>query len=36
MAGHPIYRACGYRDVEPASDDRGGAPVPLMRMMKDL
>lgn len=36
MAGLPLYRACGYQEVEPIADDRGGAPVPLMRMVKDL
>lgn len=36
MAGLPLYRACGYRDVEPVRDDRGGASVPLMRMVKEL
>jgi GNAT superfamily N-acetyltransferase len=36
MAGLPLYRACGYKEVEPVLDDRGGAPVPLMRMVKDL
>jgi GNAT superfamily N-acetyltransferase len=36
MAGEPLYRACGYRPVERVVDDRGGAPVPLLRMRKDL
>ena len=36
MAGLPLYRACGYREVEAVVDDRGGAPVPLMRMLKKL
>ena len=36
LAGEPLYRACGYRPVERVVDDRGGAPVPLLRMGKDL
>ena len=37
LAGIPLYRACGYRPAaEPITDDRGGAPVPLVRMMKPL
>ena len=36
MAGEPLYRACGYRPREPSMDDRGGAPVPLLRMSKPL
>jgi GNAT superfamily N-acetyltransferase len=37
LAGIPLYRACGYRPVaEPIRDDRGGAPVPLVRMSKPL
>jgi GNAT superfamily N-acetyltransferase len=36
MAGVPLYRACGYGDVEPVEDARGGAAVPLMRMRKAL
>ena len=36
LAGGPLYRACGYRVVEELADDRGGAPVPLMRMVKSL
>jgi GNAT superfamily N-acetyltransferase len=36
MAGLPLYRACGYQVVERFTDDRGGAPVPLARMMKAL
>jgi GNAT superfamily N-acetyltransferase len=36
MAGLPLYLACGYRPVERFTDDRGGAPVPLARMVKDL
>lgn len=36
MAGEPLYRACGYLPVERVVDDRGGAPVPLLSMRKNL
>jgi GNAT superfamily N-acetyltransferase len=36
MAGEPLYLACGYRAVQRITDDRGGAPVPLIRMEKPL
>jgi GNAT superfamily N-acetyltransferase len=36
LAGIPLYRACGYREGEPILDERGGAPVPLVRMSKAL
>lgn len=36
MAGAPLYRACGYRDVAELVDDSGGASVPLLRMAKML
>ena len=36
LAGEPLYRACGYAPVEAVSDNRGGAPVPLLRMLKQL
>lgn len=36
MAGEPLYRACGYQQVEKIADDRGGAAVPLLRMVKPL
>lgn len=36
MAGEPLYRACGYQVIERVVDVRGGAPVPLLRMGKDL
>jgi len=36
MAGMPLYLACGYQPVEQFTDDRGGAPVPLARMIKAL
>lgn len=36
MAGEPLYRACGYEPRERIMDDRGGVPVPLLRMTKLL
>lgn len=36
LAGEPLYRAVGYDVVERLSDDRGGVPVPLLRMAKVL
>ena len=36
LAGEPLYRACGYAVVERVVDDRGGVPVPLVRMQKSL
>lgn len=36
MAGEPLYRACGYEPIAQVVDDRGGAPVPLLRMGKVL
>ena len=36
MSGEPLYRACGYEQVERIHDERGGAPVPLVRMQKML
>ena len=36
MSREPLYRACGYEAVEKIVDERGGAPVPLLRMQKDL
>jgi len=36
MSGEPLYRACGYAAGERVLDDRGGAPVPLVRMRKAL
>ena len=34
LAGTPLYRACGYQVMELLTDDRGGVPVPLLRMHK--
>lgn|SRR5262245_37146340 len=36
LAGEPLYRASGYEECERVVDDRGGAPVPLVRMSKTL
>ena len=36
LAGQPLYEACGYMVLEQLTDDRGGAPVPLLRMGKGL
>lgn len=36
LAGQPLYEACGYAVLERLTDDRGGAPVPLLRMGKAL
>jgi GNAT superfamily N-acetyltransferase len=36
LAGEPLYLACGYLPVERITDDRGGVPVPLVRMSKAL
>ena len=36
LSGEPLYRACGYAEVERFVDDRGGAGVPLIRMRKTI
>ncbi len=36
LAGEPLYRASGYGGEDYFTDDRGGAPVPLLRMSKAL
>ena len=36
LGGEPLYRAAGYREIERFDDERGGAPVPLVRMGKRL
>lgn len=36
LAGQPLYLAVGYQPIERVTDDRGGAPVPLVRMAKTL
>lgn len=36
LAGEPLYRAAGYVEIERFEDDRGGVPVPLVRMVRPL
>jgi GNAT superfamily N-acetyltransferase len=36
MAGQPLYRACGCEPAENVEDNRGGEPIPLLPMQKQL
>jgi GNAT superfamily N-acetyltransferase len=36
LAGRELYSRCGYEPIEAIEDDRGGTPVPLVRMGKAL
>ena len=36
LAGRPLYASYGFEPVEELTDDRGGAPVPLVRMARRL
>jgi hypothetical protein len=37
MAGEPLYRACGYQDIERfEAETRTGIRVPLIRMGKRI
>ena len=36
MAGEALYSRFGYQQVERIMDNRGGVPVPLVRMSKSL
>jgi GNAT superfamily N-acetyltransferase len=36
MSGQPLYTTYGFRPVEYLEDDRGGVPVPLVRMAKPI
>jgi GNAT superfamily N-acetyltransferase len=36
LSGEPLYRACGYHVIEALLEGSGPAPVPLLRMGKDL
>lgn len=36
MGGEPLYLATGYAPIDRFEDDRGGVPVPLVRMGKRL
>ncbi len=35
-AGEPLYKSYGFVEVERSEDARGGVPVPIVRMMKDV
>jgi GNAT superfamily N-acetyltransferase len=35
-AGRPLYESAGFRPLEQVTDASGGAPVPLIRMRKQL
>ncbi len=36
LSGVPLYRSAGFVEMERIEDARGGVPVPLVRMGKDL
>lgn len=36
LAGVPLYASYGFEAVEELADDRGGVPVPLVRMRKPI
>ena len=36
LSGHQLYSRCGYAEIERIVDDRGGEPVPLIRMGKAI
>jgi GNAT superfamily N-acetyltransferase len=36
LAGRELYSRCGYLEIEHIVDDRGGEPVPLVRMGKAI
>ena len=36
LGGEPLYRSAGYLEIERFEDDRGGVPVPLVRMGKQV
>ncbi|WP_338144037.1 GNAT family N-acetyltransferase [Nocardioides turkmenicus] len=36
LSGEPLYKAYGFEPIERIEDDRGGAPVPLVRMRKAI
>jgi GNAT superfamily N-acetyltransferase len=36
LGGEPLYLSTGYREIERFEDDRGGVPVPLVRMGKSI
>jgi GNAT superfamily N-acetyltransferase len=36
LAGEPLYRAYGFRELERLTDDTSSAPVPIVRMEKPI
>lgn len=36
LSGRELYSRCGYVEIERITDDRGGEPVPLVRMGKAI
>lgn len=36
LSGEPLYRACGYTEIERRTDDVDGVAVPLVRMGKSI
>lgn len=36
LAGEPLYRHYGFHEIERVEDARGGAPVPIVRMRKEI
>jgi GNAT superfamily N-acetyltransferase len=36
LGGEPLYRACGYDEIEPFTATTSGGVVPLIRMGKGL
>lgn len=36
LSGRPLYESCGFVPVEELLDDRGGTPVPLVRMTRPI
>ncbi len=36
MSGRPLYESAGFAAIEDVVDDRGGEPVPLVRMGKSI
>jgi GNAT superfamily N-acetyltransferase len=36
LSGQPLYSRCGYVEIDRIVDERGGAPVPLIRMGKAI
>jgi GNAT superfamily N-acetyltransferase len=36
LSGRPLYESYGFQTIEEVIDDRGGAPVPLVRMGKPV